>query len=380
MTQPHGERSGETTLVVCWQLAGPPPIRVTVRPMLICLRVQRQRPDDGREASTFLFRFEQAEVLIGRSEAVEVRLPDPAVSLVHARILRRRGGKLVLVDDGSTNGTYVDGVRVEVGRARRLRAGSRIVAGPYVIDVLDPSSQASATATGRADTASYARQMVLEVMNKLAGDVPTIVVLEGPNAGAKLSLARDETIVGRADECDLALSDADCSRQHLRLARRDGVTYAVDLGSKNGVDLERADEAPQRIEGELALRADDVLHLGQTRLQLRDAVACELDALAEAHDAPLDDPLAGLLDDAPPAHPPRYEDEDEALVDDDHDGVDDGGDVAAASDARQQLAAPAAPASRVAAPAPAARSRDATLVIIVLVVAAVAGAIVYLLL
>ena len=173
MTQPHGERSGETTLVVRWQLAGPPPIRVTVRPMLICLRVQRQRPDDGREASTFLFRFEQAEVLIGRSEAVEVRLPDPAVSLVHARILRRRGGKLVLVDDGSTNGTYVDGVRVEVGRARRLRAGSRIVAGPYVIDVLDPSSQASATATGRADTASYARQMVLEVMNKLAGDVPT---------------------------------------------------------------------------------------------------------------------------------------------------------------------------------------------------------------
>jgi pSer/pThr/pTyr-binding forkhead associated (FHA) protein len=48
---------------------------------------------------------------IGRADYNDVVLPDDSVSTVHAK-LQRREGIWVLVDLGSTNGTFVDGERV----------------------------------------------------------------------------------------------------------------------------------------------------------------------------------------------------------------------------------------------------------------------------
>ena len=52
-------------------------------------------------------------------------LADPAVSGLHARI-ERNGGLPVLVDAGSTNGTYVNDERVT---RRVLRPGDRVTLG-----------------------------------------------------------------------------------------------------------------------------------------------------------------------------------------------------------------------------------------------------------
>jgi len=56
--------------------------------------------------------FSASLVRIGRDPRCEVFLPDPSVSRIHARI-ECDGDRYYLVDNGSTNGTLVDGRRVD---------------------------------------------------------------------------------------------------------------------------------------------------------------------------------------------------------------------------------------------------------------------------
>ncbi len=50
-------------------------------------------------------------VNVGRAEYNDIVVPDPSVSSAHAKI-QLREGIWILVDLGSTNGTFVDGERV----------------------------------------------------------------------------------------------------------------------------------------------------------------------------------------------------------------------------------------------------------------------------
>jgi predicted component of type VI protein secretion system len=64
-------------------------------------------------------------VVLGRSRDADIRVADLNVSRKHAEV-RQRGDECVVVDLGSTNGTLVNGKRVE--RAR-LREGDVITLG-----------------------------------------------------------------------------------------------------------------------------------------------------------------------------------------------------------------------------------------------------------
>jgi two-component system, cell cycle response regulator len=70
------------------------------------------------------------ETVVGRGREADVRLDDAGASRAHARFLEEANGTYVVEDLGSTNGTFVDGKRVQ--RAE-LRSGDRIHIGPNVI-------------------------------------------------------------------------------------------------------------------------------------------------------------------------------------------------------------------------------------------------------
>ena len=55
--------------------------------------------------------FDGERVVIGRGAGSDVPLPDPSVSVRHATI-RATGTEYAIVDEGSTNGTWVGGVRL----------------------------------------------------------------------------------------------------------------------------------------------------------------------------------------------------------------------------------------------------------------------------
>jgi pSer/pThr/pTyr-binding forkhead associated (FHA) protein len=88
------------------------------------------------------------EVVIGRSDA-DLVLDDTQVSRHHA-LIRWVRGELLLDDLRSTNGTRVNGVRID--GSRTLRDGDVITVGPFAIEVhitASGESDAGATAVGR---------------------------------------------------------------------------------------------------------------------------------------------------------------------------------------------------------------------------------------
>jgi len=61
--------------------------------------------------------------MFGRADGADIRVEDPFASSSHARIFDR-GGDMYLEDMGSTNGTYLNGHKVQ--RAERLDGGDTI--------------------------------------------------------------------------------------------------------------------------------------------------------------------------------------------------------------------------------------------------------------
>ncbi|MFL5866559.1 MAG: FHA domain-containing protein, partial [Thermoleophilaceae bacterium] len=83
-----------------------------------------------------------SEFLIGRAaDKEEGKLgDDPEISRSHARISRRAGDQLAIEDLGSTNGTFVNGKKVE--GAQVLSAGDTIKVGTTTLQVLSPEGEA----------------------------------------------------------------------------------------------------------------------------------------------------------------------------------------------------------------------------------------------
>ena len=223
-------------------------------------------------------------MVIGRGQGCDVRLPDPSVSQRHATI-RTEGGKHSLVDEGSTNGTFVGGVRLSPQTPRALRAGDLIRVGRVWLEAR--IDQTPPTRDLAVATRELALMLVAQAMEEQGDDVvPKVRVVEGPDAGAVLPLLEEGRayIIGRDDTCDLPLADADASREHVQLVRRGPAVLARDPGSKNGALIGESRLARDR---DVAWRAALMMRVGRTVLALEEPVAQALGALEGAADEPM---------------------------------------------------------------------------------------------
>jgi two-component system, cell cycle response regulator len=110
-------RTTETTVA----MAAPNAHRQSTRALLTVV----SGPSIGR-----VYSVRDDQTLLGRGKEVHVRLDDAGASRVHARIVPAEGGRYVLEDMQSTNGTFVAGRRIE--RAE-LSSGDRIHIGPNIV-------------------------------------------------------------------------------------------------------------------------------------------------------------------------------------------------------------------------------------------------------
>lgn len=87
-----------------------------------------------------------------------------------------------------------------------------------------------------------------------------LVVLRGPNTGARFLLDDDVVTSGRHPESDIFLDDVTVSRQHATFERTEGYFVVKDVGSLNGtyVNRERIDDS--------VLRTGDEVQIGKYRL------------------------------------------------------------------------------------------------------------------
>ncbi|MGD0678042.1 MAG: GGDEF domain-containing protein [Polyangiaceae bacterium] len=82
-------------------------------------------PNAGRA-----FSVRDGETILGRGKEAHVRVDDAGASRAHARIVVSEDEQYILEDLGSTNGTFVQGVRIE---RVDLHSGDRVHVGPNVV-------------------------------------------------------------------------------------------------------------------------------------------------------------------------------------------------------------------------------------------------------
>jgi pSer/pThr/pTyr-binding forkhead associated (FHA) protein len=231
-------------------------------------------------------------VVIGRGAGSDVRLPDSSVSHRHATI-HSQGAEFVLVDEGSTNGTFVGGVRIAAHTSRLVRSHDQVRLGRIWLELR--LEQNAVTRDLAAATRDLALALVSQAIAAVGGDTTTRVrVMEGADQGTAIPLAESDRdyVLGRGPNCDLLLADPDVSRSHLRVVRRNGTVLVCDLGTRNGTQIGDA-QAPR---GEpVPWRPAQMIKVGRTVLALEEPV---MQALALIEDSP-DEVLTP--DKAPPA-------------------------------------------------------------------------------
>jgi pSer/pThr/pTyr-binding forkhead associated (FHA) protein len=104
---------------------------------------------------------EGQEIVIGRSSELDMVLVEEMVSRKHARILLL-GGVITIEDLGSTNGTFINGEKIQ---RSQLKESDRILIGTSILKVV-------ATAVDSPEAAAAARDNARQNMSRAGDDAP----------------------------------------------------------------------------------------------------------------------------------------------------------------------------------------------------------------
>jgi pSer/pThr/pTyr-binding forkhead associated (FHA) protein len=219
-------------------------------------------------------------VSVGRDPGCDVQLPDASVSQRHALIRPSQSGPM-LVDQGSTNGSWLNSVRLVAGGGKLLSDGDEVRLGRAQLQIR--LRTAGTAPRVELSTQDIALAMVQGALIESGSTVaPRLRVVEGPDRGVELLLSEERSyVIGRDEGADLRLSDDDASRSHARVVRRGSRLWVLDVGSRNG---SRLDDRP--LEPHLAVLWPDTsaLQIGSSQLCIDDPVSSALRRLESVPD------------------------------------------------------------------------------------------------
>lgn len=257
---------------------------------LVCLT-------DGRE-----YTIGSTPLVIGREAGCDIVVPNKDVSRRHAEIFQSPQGYVLV--DSSTNGSFVNGERVDaqrvLARADVLRIGDhefRFYAdrapetAPAAVAPAPPAPAPAATPEGAAERLSHTMHG-LPIAPPAAvaaaaaapptptptpapapvpppkpaprpsggggGSMASFVVRSGSLKGHRLSVRVPVVNIGRAEYNDVVIPDDSVSGSHAKLQRREGIWIMVDNGSTNGTWVDG-----ERVSGEAVLGPGSVVRFGE---------------------------------------------------------------------------------------------------------------------
>jgi pSer/pThr/pTyr-binding forkhead associated (FHA) protein len=202
------------------------------------------RGDQGVDGLSYL--LQGSEHLAGREDAQILFPEDRWISPRHANFIYR-GEKLVVRDEGSTNGVYV-----RIREPVPLQPGGQFLCGEQVLRVeRAPQDDAQPDDEGTQFYASPKSPAPFRVVQVIEGGAPGMVFC-----------ARENAITIGREECDMNFPhDIYISGTHAHVERSpDGKFTLHDNGSKNGTYV--------RIQGEQELAHGDYLFLGHQLLRV----------------------------------------------------------------------------------------------------------------
>jgi ABC-type multidrug transport system ATPase subunit/pSer/pThr/pTyr-binding forkhead associated (FHA) protein len=192
-------------------------------------------------------------VAIGRAADNDVVLDDPRVSRHHARI-DRRADAYYLIDQGSANGTLLNGAELAPKEPARLKDADAVFIAGFHITFLE---------THKAGAGAVAEEPRGQLTIGPAGVPPAgprrLVVTAGGST-SEHTLEKDVLTLGRDASNDIVINDPKVSRRHADLRRVAAGYEIVDAGSANGIRLQGT-LISQRL-----LADGDVLNVGEAAL------------------------------------------------------------------------------------------------------------------
>ncbi len=183
--------------------------------------------------------LEEDVITFGRDQTCQVVLAQQAVSRNHARI--SKDGTLFFLEDlGSSFGTEVNGQKLPKGEKRLLRNGDIIAIAQFDVTF----DRVADVGNGQSEKTSFlSRSLVKDAMKGIAasGEHAYFRVMNGATEGTRIEiLDAQEYVFGRdGAEADVVLNDDLVSRKHVKVRRDWSGTHIEDLGSRNGIKVNK---------------------------------------------------------------------------------------------------------------------------------------------
>lgn len=189
------------------------------------------------------------ELMIGRSNQANIILPVSMVSSFHAQLIMDTSGKLYIIDQNSTNGTYINRKKLNPGEVYEISTSDEIT--------LSNSSGVSIVFNPE----SYKTGGLKNFSNSLDLDTKA-----NTNILSKLK-QKGVVYIGRGNEADIILDHPTISRLHAMVEKKGENAYIIkDLGSTNGTFLNGS-----RISGSAPFTEQDIVFIGRFKLTLTGA-------------------------------------------------------------------------------------------------------------
>jgi diguanylate cyclase (GGDEF)-like protein len=118
-----------------------------------------------------MHKLDKSEVVLGRSSECQFQVDDDGISRRHAKVCLAPDGKFQVVDLGSTNGTYLNGTRVDAAVLKdgdKIQIGSNTVVKFSLQDQLDEQYQRSIYESATRDglTRIFNKKYFLDTLRK----------------------------------------------------------------------------------------------------------------------------------------------------------------------------------------------------------------------
>ena len=174
-------------------------------------------------------------VIIGTGDQAAVKLSNRLISSAHAQLVYDTNNQLHLQDLNSTNGTYLNGFKIESSRS-------------YILNPKDKIQLAEANGvliTVETLETKSLREEEMNILDKLK--------------------SKSIITIGRAQDVDIILDNGSVSRRHAEVSKRSNGTYTIkDLNSTNGTFING-----RKLNGQQVLKLTDKIFIGKIQLSLK---------------------------------------------------------------------------------------------------------------
>lgn len=196
----------------------------------------------------FKFAFAQghiSEIVVGRDAKSHIRIEKSEISGLHLKIIFDDKGQLFIVDLGSTNGTFINGSRIEAGIQTPVSTSDMVtLAHPNGVKlVFNPDDYQS---------------------NNDPQPIPFQHNFDSNVSLDKLFKSKSTITIGRSPDNDLVLSHPSISRSHAKIERKGDHKFLItDLGSMNGTFVNG-----RQISGSSSIGRNDTIYIGRFQISL----------------------------------------------------------------------------------------------------------------